>query len=193
MTIPRSSGQIPIFYNHKCGSGYHNGGDTGAGSPIFSGGYVDGKADPLYCFGHGLSYSSFHLTDGQTEKSVATDGVLEISCMLHNQGKRAGAEVVQLYTRFFGAHVTRPLMQLFGFQKVFLQPGETKKIKFHLPLALLAYYNENMDFVVEPGELTVMLGTASDQISWRQSVELTGKTVNVMGKRAYLCPSEVIN
>lgn len=193
MTIPRSGGQIPIFYNHKCGSGYHSGGDAAAGSPIFSGGYVDGPANPLYCFGHGLSYTEFSLADCQTEKSVTTDGVLEISCTLRNQGKRAGAEVVQLYTRFFGAHVTRPLMQLSGFHKVFLQPNETKKIKFHLPLALLAYYNENMEFVVEPGELTVMLGTASDRISWQETVELTGKAVNVMGKRMYLCPSEVVD
>ena len=130
---------------------------------------------------------------GQTEKNVPTDGTLEISCILRNQSRRAGAEVVQLYTRFFGAHVTRPLMQLSGFQKVFLQPGEAKKIKFYLPLSLLAYYNENMEFVVEPGELTVMLGTASNQISWQETVQLTGKAINVMGNRTYLCRSEIVN
>ena len=193
MTIPRTTGQIPIFYNHKCGSGYHSGGDAAAGSPIFSGGYVDGQASPLYCFGHGLSYSEFSLMEGQTEKNVPTDGTLKISCILRNQSRRAGAEVIQLYTRFFGAHVTRPLMQLSGFQKVFLQPGEAKKIKFYLPLSLLAYYNENMEFVVEPGELTVMLGTASNQISWQETVKLTGKAINVMGNRTYLCRSEIVN
>ena len=83
-------------------------------------------------------------------------------------------------------------MQLAGFRKILLNPGESRKVKFHLHTAQLGYYNENMEFVVEPGDLTLMVGTASDQIVFRKKIRLTGKAVNVMGQRVYTCPSEII-
>ena len=192
MSVPRSTGQIPIYYNHKNGSGYHSGADTGSGTSIFSGGYVDGSDRPLYCFGHGLSYTRFTLTDLQVPQSgVPTNGKITVSCAVKNTGAVAGDEVVQLYTSFFGAHVTRPNRQLCGFRRITLEPGQEMRVRFRLDTAQLGYYNENMDFVVEPGTLTLMVGTSSEDLPLKTTVSLTGKPENVMGKRAYTCPVEV--
>lgn len=192
MSVPRGAGQIPIYYNHKNGSGYQSGGDTASGTSIFSGGYVDGPADPLYRFGHGLSYTTFELSDlTLSAKELPAEGVLEVSCAVKNTGAVAGDEVVQLYTSFFGAHVTRPAMELRGFKRLTLAPGETAKVTFRLDTKQMGYYNENMDFVVEPGQLTVMVGDSSYNLPLREEVELTGSAVNVMGRRVYTCPAEV--
>lgn len=191
MTIPRGVGQIPIYYNHKIGSGYRTSGDS-ASAAIFTGGYVDGPSDPLYHFGYGLSYTTFELSDLVLESAeVPTDGMIEASCKVKNIGSMAGDETVQLYTSFFGAHVTRPNISLSGFKRVTLEPGQEKTVKFHLNTAQLGYYNENRDFVVEPGQLTVGVGTASNNIPLSQVVNLTGNAVNVMGRRAYMCETEV--
>lgn len=188
MSIPRSVGQVPIYYNHKNGSGYHSGGDDASGSSIFSGGYVDGRSDPLYCFGHGLSYTTFQLSRLRlAEDQVPTDGEICLQCSIKNTGNRPGDEVVQLYTSFFGAHVTRPSMQLAAFRRVSLQPGEECVLTFHLQTAQLGYYNENMDFVVEPGILTLRLGTSSENLPLNSQVTLIGNPVHIMGRRAYTC------
>jgi len=191
MTVPRTTGQIPIYYNHRVGSGYNSGADAAA-SIIFSGGYVDGPADPLYCFGHGLSYTSFALSDLQLSvHELPTNGKLEISCKVKNTGDVTGDETVQLYTSFTDAHVTRPNMQLSGFCRLTLKPGEEKTVTFHLDMAQLGYYNEFMEFVVEPGKMNIMLGTSSCDIKLEDSVCLVGTATNVMGKRVYTCPVEV--
>lgn len=192
MSIPRSTGQIPLTYNHRIGSGYQSSGDSGSGSSIFTGGYVDGPADPLYCFGHGLSYTSFQLSDlALSGDEVPTDGVVEVSCKVKNIGDAEGDEVVQLYTSFFGAHVIRPVMELRGFKRVTLAPGEERTVRFRLNTAQMGYYNENMDFVVEPGDLTVKVGSSSRDLPLQRKIKLVGKAVNVMGRRAYTCPVEV--
>lgn len=192
MSVPRSAGQIPIFYNHKTGSGYQSGGDTGSAS-IFSGGYVDGPADPLYKFGHGLSYTKFEVSDLTVESdTVPTDGAIEASVQVKNVGGRTGDEVVQLYASFFGAHVTRPVMQIVGFKRLTLTPGESATVKFHLSTRQLGYYNEDMEFVVEPGRLTLMAGDASDRLPERKVITLTGPKTDVMGRRVYTCPVDVI-
>jgi beta-glucosidase len=191
MTVPRTTGQIPIYYNHRIGSGYNSGGDITASS-IFSGGYVDGPADPLYCFGHGLSYTTFELSDLEVSAAeILTDGKLEISCKVKNTGETAGDEVVQLYTSFTEAHVTRPSKQLSGFRRVSLKPGEEKQVVFHLDMAQMGYYNENMEFVVEPGNMHLMMGTSSANLTLKSSVLLTGKPADVMGRRSYVCRTEV--
>ena len=192
MSIPRSAGQIPLTYNHRIGSGYQSSGDPGLGSSVFSGGYVDGPADPLYCFGHGLSYTRFQCSGLELAcDEVPTDGVVEVSCKVKNIGDVEGDEVVQLYTSFFGAHVIRPVMELRGFKRVTLAPGEERTVKFHLNTAQMGYYNENMDFVVEPGDLTVKVGSSARDLPLQQRIKLVGKAVNVMGRRAYTCPVEV--
>lgn len=191
MTVPRTPGQIPLYYNHRVGSGYHSGGDA-ASAAIFSGGYVDGPADPLYCFGHGLSYTTFALSGLLlSAKEIPTDGEVEISCKVKNTGSVAGDEIVQLYTSFTEAHVTRPNMQLSGFKRIRLQPGEEKQLTFRLKMAQLGYYNEFMQFVVEPGNMKIMVGDSSKNIPLQDTLVLTGKAADVMGKRAYVCPVTV--
>ncbi len=190
VSIPRRAGQIPIYYNHKTGSGYTDGADETAAA-IFSGGYVDCPAGPLYPFGHGLSYTTFDLSGLEAPGQASTDGVITLSCTLRNTGSRAGSEVVQLYTRFLGAHVTRPNKQLQGFVRVDLQPGAEKRITSRLFCAQLGYYNEAMRFCVEPGTLRVMVGTGSQDLPLRADVALTGSAVDLMGRRAYTCPVTV--
>ncbi len=190
MTIPRTTGQIPLYYNHREGSGYHSGTDPNV-SAFFSGGYVDGTDKPRYSFGHGLSYTTFALSDLAVPETVNTDGELTVSCVVKNTGDRTGDEVVQLYSRFVDAHVTRPNMQLEGFKRVTLAPGEEKKLTFHLSMAQLGYYNEFMDFVVEPGDMKVMIGNCCDNIALQADVKIVGDAVDVMGRRAYVCPVDV--
>lgn len=190
VTVPRTVGQVPIFYNHKTGSGYQ---DTYGSNPIFSGGYVDGEKTPLYAFGHGLSYTTFRIGDCSVEsETVPTDGgVIRLHCTIENTGSREGDEVVQLYTRFEDAYVTRPVMQLAAFKRLTLVPGEKREIVFNLSTAQLGYYNEEMVFGVEPGRLTLMLGTASDQIVYTGMVHLAGEKVPLLGRRVYEAPVEV--
>lgn len=190
VTVPRSAGQVPIFYNHKNGSGYASGSDA-TSATIFSGGYTDGPGTPLYPFGYGLSYTEFKVENLKiAEKEVPTDGRIEVSCSVSNTGKTAGDEVVQLYQSFHGAHVVRPNKQLSGFKRVHLKPGETKQLTFHLDTAQLGYYNEEMEFVVEQGRLDIMIGTSSEDLPLKDTVTLIGKKNNVAGRRSYTCQVE---
>lgn len=195
MTVPRSAGQIPIYYNHRNGSGYALFGEKEEAeitAAVLTGGYVDGPDTPLYCFGHGLSYTDFQFRDLRfSAQEVPTDGELSISVTVQNVGACAGDEVVQLYTRFTDANVTRPVMSLGGFKRVTLLPGEERTITFHLKMAQLGYYDENMDFVVESGRLQVLVGSASDKIHLDGAVQITGEKVMLKGKRSYVCKVDV--
>jgi beta-glucosidase len=187
VTIPRSVGQIPIYYNHKVGSGYSDGANGNA-SAIFTGGYVDADNTPLYPFGFGLSYTQFALSEfSVSEKQVNTDGKIHVKCKIKNTGLCEGSEIIQLYTHFKDSHVTRPNKSLCGFVRVDLNSGEEKTAEFILDCAELGYYNEDMEFVVEPGILDVMVGTSSDNILYLQEVRLTGEKRNLIGKRCYTC------
>ncbi len=188
VTVPASVGQVPIYYNHRAGSGY----DSEKGNLIMGSGYVDGTNFPLYYFGYGLSYTTFELSGFEiAKKQVATDGVITVSCKVKNTGEREGDETIQLYTHFKDAWVTRPVKQLSGFARVKLAAGEEKKVTFYLDTAQLGYYNEEMEFAVEPGRLDIMVGTSSKDIAFEDTIELTGEKRNLMGSRAYTCPTEV--
>lgn len=190
MTMPRNVGQVPIYYYHKTGSGYtvvQKKDGLNAGE-IFAGGYVDSENTPLYPFGHGLSYTSFEIIDSKVkEKEISTDGIIQVACTVKNVGNRTGAEVVQLYYRDCEAHVTRPVRQLVGFKKVELEAGESVQLTFKLNTSQLGFYNEDMEFVVEPGNAELMLGNSSENFVYKEKVKLIGKKVNVMGKRIYTC------
>jgi beta-glucosidase len=183
---------IPVVYNHKTGSGYRSGADTAVAS-VFSGGYVDGPADPLYHFGHGLSYTSFQVDGLRTSADeVDTSGSLEVYCDVQNTGVRAGEDVVMLFTNFFGAHVARPVLSLVGFKKVRLEPQERKTIRFDLSMSQLGYYDEEMEFVVEPGDLTLYASDTSKELACSKLVRIVGEKVGVLGRRSYTCPACVV-
>ncbi len=184
VSFPRTVGQVPVFYNHKVGSGYD---DVYGNNTIFSGGYVDGSARPLYPFGYGLSYTTFALSDFAVEQpEVPTkDGIIRLSVKVTNTGTRPGDEVVQLYTHFKDAYVTRPWKQLTGFLRVSLDPGQSKRVDFAVKTSQLGYYNEDMEFVVEPGALDLMVGTSSTDIAFTREIQLTGERWPLAGRRSY--------
>ena len=99
--------------------------------------------------------------------------------------------MVQLYYRTKKAHVVRPVKQLAGFKRVSLEPGEKKRVTFMLKTSQLGYYNEEMEFVVEPTVMDIMIGTSSQRIEYSEEITLIGDKVNVMGKRSYTCEAVV--
>ncbi len=153
VTFPRTVGQVPIYYAHK------NTGRPPSETERYTSKYIDVPWTPLYAFGHGLSYTTFQY-GGLAVKHprIVTDGTQEVSVTVTNTGKRAGAEVVQLYVRDDVASVTRPVKLLRGFERVQLAPGQSKTITFKLGFEDLAMYDAAMKRVVEPGTFTVFAG-----------------------------------
>jgi beta-glucosidase len=120
--------------------------------------------EPLYPFGYGLSYTHFEYANLRTEpQHTSMDGQVNVSLEVKNVGERAGDEVVQLYVRYPDSQVTRPIKELKGFQRITLQPGETRTVTFALATSQLAYYDQGK-WVVEPGKMEVMLGSSSADI-----------------------------
>ena len=159
VTFPRAVGQLPLYYNYK------STGRPPDANNKYTSKYLDVPWTPLYPFGFGLSYTQFKFTNLQlSERQILRDGSLSVSVDVENIGKRAGAEVVQLYLRDVAASVTRPVKELKGFQRITLQPGEKKKVELKLTASQLGFYNREMKFVVEPGEFKVMVGPNSAEV-----------------------------
>jgi len=158
MTFPRSVGQVPIYYNYK------NTGRPSANEPnsVFWSHYIDESNAPLYPFGHGLSYTTFAYSNLKVSKK--TDTTIEVTVDLKNTGNYKGKEVVQLYIRDVYASVTRPVKELKGFELVELEPNKTETITFTLTEKELGFYNNEGDFVVEPGEFRVFVGGSSNTV-----------------------------
>jgi beta-glucosidase len=157
ITIPRNSGQIPIHHDHRAGGGRSQ----------MLGDYVDAPASPLYEFGHGLSYTTFTYGELHVEDASTTEP-FTVSVRVDNGGERVGTEVVQCYLRDEFARVARPRKQLAGFARVDLTAGGHRVVRFTIDPTQLAYYDEAMRLVVEPGTIGVMIGPL------RKSVEMTG-------------------
>lgn len=147
ITIPRSVGHLPAFYNHK---------------PSARRGYLFDDVSPLFPFGFGLSYTTFELSNVRLVKSkIRTTDSTRVRVDVKNTGKRAGTETVQLYIRDLVSSATRPIKELKGFKNVLLQPGETKTIQLEITPESLAFYDVRMRYTVEPGEFAVMVGNSS--------------------------------
>lgn len=157
-TFPRSVGQIPIYYNHKnTGRPF-----DGKGSGKFKSYYMDISNDPLYPFGYGLSYTSFSYGPLTADKKLLKgDETLTCTVPVTNTGKYAGEETVQLYITDPVASITRSVQDLKGFQKVWLQPGETKTVSFKITTSELKFYNSDLKYDWEPGEFIIRAGTSS--------------------------------
>lgn len=158
MTFPKSVGQIPIYYNHK-----NTGRPSNSQDNVFWSHYIDESNDPLYVFGHGLSYTTFKYENLQLSAGSFTQGgSIEVSCTLTNTGKYTGKEVVQLYIRDMAGSVTRPVKELKGFEMVELKPGESKQVNFTIDTNTIQFYTANEKWEAEPGEFRVFIGGSSD-------------------------------
>jgi beta-glucosidase len=156
VSFPRSVGQVPVHYNHK------NTGRPPAEGEKYTSKYLDLPWTPLYPFGHGLSYTTFEYGEPRLSRtSMGTRDTLALSVAVTNTGSRAGAEVVQLYIRDHVAQVTRPVLELRGFRKITLAPGETQTISFRIGPDELSYYDARMQRIVEPGSFSAFVGGSS--------------------------------
>ena len=169
MTFPRSVGQVPVFYNYKS-----------TGRPYdpnskWTSKYIDQPNSPQWPFGFGLSYTTFEYGEPKVEvQSMAgvvkspgeltSPAVMTVTVKLTNTGKLPGNEVAQLYVHDLVGSVTRPVKELKGFQKVFLQPGESKELTFKLTQHDLSFYRRDMTFGTEPGEYEIMVGGNSEEL-----------------------------
>ena len=156
MSFPRAVGQVPIYYNYK---------NTGRPlipipNTVFWSHYQDVENTPLYTFGYGLSYTTFEYSALQAK--VVSDKEVNVSVTLKNTGKFAGKEVVQLYIKDHYASVTRPVRELKGFELVSLKPNERKNITFTLSEKELGFYNNEGEFIVEPGDFSIFVGGDSN-------------------------------
>jgi beta-glucosidase len=158
ITVPRSVGQLPAYYNYKPSKEYWIGSGWGRR-------YVDMPATPLYDFGYGLSYTKFDYSNLRiSPKTTGTQGEVEVAADVRNSGDREGEEVAQLYIRDVVATVSRPVKELRGFEKVALKPGEGKTVRFKLTREDLTMLDRSLKPVVEPGVFQVMVGHSSADI-----------------------------
>ena len=159
VTIARSVGQLPMFYNQK---------------PSAHRGYHFDSAEPLFPFGYGLSYTTFDIgTPRLSAPRIAPNEAVKVSVDVRNTGAVAGDEVVQLYVRDVASSITRPVKELKGFRRVTLQPGATTTVEFTLGKEAFAYWNETMQYAVEPGEFRIMAGPNS--VDLKSAVLMVGQ------------------
>lgn len=167
VTFPRTAGMEPMYYNHKS-----------TGRPMteqkYTSKYIDVENSPLYAFGYGLSYTNFSYSDFTlSQDEILTTDSVQISVTVENTGNRSGKEVVQLYLRDEFASITRPVKELRGFKKIELHPGESKEVTFTLSPKDFAFYDIDMNKVVEPGKFSIMVGSSSrDQDLQKQTLTI---------------------
>jgi beta-glucosidase len=166
ISMPHSVGQVPVYYNHRSGSGRSQ----------MLGDYIDGPVRPLFPFGHGLSYTSFAYGElSLSSEAPSPTDLVGIALDVANTGDRDGEEVVQVYLRDEFASSSRPAKQLAGFVRLALRAGETRRVTFHLDLSLLGFYDPKMRFVVEPGNVEVQVGASSEDIRQSARFEIQGE------------------
>jgi len=169
ITFPRTEGQIPIYYNHyNTGRPPQNDNDVN-----YTSAYIDLPNSPKFAFGYGLSYTTFGYSNLKLSKtSLHNNETITVSFDLKNTGKYAGEEVAQLYLRQLVSQPVRPVKELKGFEKVMLQPGETKTITFTIDKEKLSFYNDQLVWGTQPGGFKLMIGSASDDIRLEDGFEL---------------------
>ncbi len=182
MTFLRDAGQAPFYYNHNNTGRPCNGTETlleeiplraGQTSPGCTSYYLDTGYGPLFPFGYGLSYTTFEYSNIRLNRSsFGLDDTIVVEFDLTNTGSREGVEVAQLYTRDLVGSVVRPVKELKRFERVALASGETKHLRFELPVAELAFWNRDMEFIVEPGDFQLWIsGDSASGIAHPFSVE----------------------
>ncbi len=166
LTVARSVGQLRMIYNHKPSAYFHK--------------YADVKKTPLYPFGYGLSYTNYKYSKPLLSNTTlnAEDKII-VTTEITNTGDVDGEEIAQLYIRDNVSSVTRPVKELKGYQRVFLKAGETKKIKFTINSESLAFYDINMNYVVEPGTFTIMTGSSSNDKDLKKTILSINKKIKL--------------
>ena len=158
MTVPRNTGQIPIFYNTKRVS-------RPLDNTRYTSKYIDSSITPLYPFGYGLSYTEFSYSPiTLSADSISFDESLTASVTVTNSGKRFGEEVVQLYIQDMVGSVVRPVKELKGFKKIALKPNQSQKVSFTISADDLAFYTRDMSFKAEAGDFRLFIGSSSEDL-----------------------------
>ncbi len=187
LTVARNAGQIPIYYNHPNGSSWHQARSIGFQD------YVDLPHLPRYCFGHGLSYTSFAYSDLHIEtKEVKPADDVILSVKIKNTGAVAGTEIVQLYLRDVRASMTRPVKELQGFARISLAPGEEKTVRFTVQPSQMAFLDADMRWKIEKGEFAVQLGSSSEDIRLEDSFAVTENAWIEGRERAFCAKAEIV-
>jgi len=199
ISVPRSVGQIPVYHNCK---------PTG-GVSVWAWNYVEENTTPLFPFGYGLSYTQFEYNNLVINKqNVDSKDQIEISVDVKNVGKIRGDEVVQLYLHDSEATVTRPLEELFGFKRITLEPGEKVTVIFTVSMKQLGFYNENMEYIVEPGNIDVYIGSIhanhgsgqldlfkdllfQKDVKLKGKFKITGETINLSHDKEFFSKIQV--
>ena len=165
MSFPAHQGQIPVYYNHfNTGRPYENDGNR------FTSRYLDGANEPLYPFGYGLTYSTFEISDMSLDKEVLLSGdCIRAQIRIENTGNMRATEIVQLYIRDISASVVRPVKELKGFQRITLEPGESRIVEFKISEETLKFYNAEGRLCAEKGKFLVWLGVSSQDCDLEQS------------------------
>ena len=166
VTMPKSVGQIPLYYNH-----FNTGRplEPGKWFSKFRSNYLDIDNEPLFPFGYGLSYTTFKYANLRlSANTMQADGTLTATVDVTNTGRRDADEVVQLYIRDLVGSVVRPVKELKGFERVHLKQGETRAVSFTIDASLLKFYDANLDFVCEPGDFEVMVGPNSRDVETKR-------------------------
>ncbi|HEX2754310.1 MAG TPA: glycoside hydrolase family 3 N-terminal domain-containing protein [Candidatus Limnocylindrales bacterium] len=183
VTIPRHVGQVPLTYRHH---------PTG-GQSHWKVDYVDGPTSPLWPFGHGRSYTTFAIDHLRIDRTVLdTSGdVATIRVDVTNTGSRPGDEIVQLYLRDEEATVARPILELRGFRRIHLDPGECRTVAFRVSTEQVAHIDANHRRVVEPGAVGVHLGRSSADLALHGELTLIGPVVELVERTEYVTAASV--
>jgi len=159
ITFPVEEGQLPLSYNHH---------PTGRGND-----YYDLSGEPLYPFGFGLSYTTFEISDLHLNQThFKSNETMTVTVNVKNTGSKAGSEVVQLYVKDLLASVSRPVIELKGFKKVYLRPGESKPVTIEVPVKGLRFLDEKMNWIVEKGTYRIFVGNSSKNLPLKQNIEV---------------------
>lgn len=188
VTAVRHAGQIPVYAEQNRGSGVSG---RGAGNNNITQGYVDEPGFPLYPFGFGISYTEFAIEDCKVSaQEMASDGQVRVSCKVTNIGDVSGCEIVQLYFVDKLASVVRPNKELAGFQRIALQPGESRQVEFIFSASQTAFIGTDMLWRVEEGDVDILLGDSSEKLVTAGTVRITDTRIMETGARSYFSPGE---
>ncbi len=183
ISFPRNVGQVPLSYRHHPSGGRSN----------WKGDYVDGPATPLWPFGFGRTYTQFEVSNLRLDQThIATEGgEIVVRVDVENCGHRAGDEVVQLYCRDEEASVARPILELCGFRRVTLEPGERRTVSFGLAAEQFAYTGIAYRRIIEPGRISLFAGTSSADLPLRETVDLIGPTIDLPERHRYFTDTRI--